>query len=145
MVYMCLAVTCHLHFWRNDRDLLRVTGEWNGYRNKSQHRRLTLEKKILPPHLPGLEPGTFRSRSRRSNHWAIPAPQYKLVLAKKGHDKTGRLAASCHFPEQWANLADVGSKTATPSLLSPPRYRAFKWSMLHCCPSRSMIIVEVTV
>ena len=22
-VYACLAVTCHLHFWQNDRDLLR--------------------------------------------------------------------------------------------------------------------------
>ena len=38
-VYACLAVTCHLHFWQNDRDLLRatvVTRGWNGYRNKSQ-------------------------------------------------------------------------------------------------------------
>ena len=37
-VYACLAVTCHLHFWQNDRDLLRatvVTRGWNGYRNKS--------------------------------------------------------------------------------------------------------------
>ena len=51
-VYACLAVTCHLHFWQNDRDLLRatvVTRGWNGYRNKSQHRKSTLEKKILPP------------------------------------------------------------------------------------------------
>ena len=50
-VYACLAVTCHLHFWQNDRDLLRatvVTRGWNGYRNKSQHRKSTLEKKILP-------------------------------------------------------------------------------------------------
>ena len=51
-VYACLAVTCHLYFWQNDRDLLRVTvvtRGWNGYRSKSQHRKLTLEKKILPP------------------------------------------------------------------------------------------------
>ena len=37
-VYACLAVTCHLHFWQNDRDFLRatvVTRGWNGYRNKS--------------------------------------------------------------------------------------------------------------
>ena len=75
-VYVCLAVTCHLHFWQNDRDLWRATARgWNGYRNKSQHRRLTLEKKILPPLLPGLEPGTFRSRVRRAKHWAIPAPR----------------------------------------------------------------------
>ena len=40
-VYVCLAVTCHLHFWQNGRDLLRATlvrRQWNDYRNKSQHR-----------------------------------------------------------------------------------------------------------
>ena len=33
-VYACLAVTCHLRFWQNDRDLLRATAViqgWNGY------------------------------------------------------------------------------------------------------------------
>ena len=77
-VYACLAVTCHLRFWQNDRGLLRataVTRRWNGYRNKSQHRKLTLEKKILPPLQQGFEPTTFRSWVRRSNHWAIPAPR----------------------------------------------------------------------
>ena len=76
-VYVCLAVICHLHFWRNDWGLLRataVTQGWNRYWNKSQHRKLTLEKKILPPLLQGLESATFRSRVQRSNHWAIPAP-----------------------------------------------------------------------
>ena len=76
-VYACLAVTCHLCFWQNDRGLLCatvVTIGWNGYRNKSQHRKLTLEKKILPQLQRGFEPATFRSRVRRSNHWAIPAP-----------------------------------------------------------------------
>ena len=75
-VYACLAVTCHLRFWQNDRGLLRataVTRGWNAYRNKSQHRKLTLEKKFLPPPQQGFEPATFRSRVRRSNHWAIPA------------------------------------------------------------------------
>ena len=41
-VHACLAVTCHLHFWQNGRGLLRanaVTWGWNGYRNKSQHRK----------------------------------------------------------------------------------------------------------
>ena len=57
-VYACLAVTCHLHFWQNDRDFLRataVTRGWDGYRNKSQHRQSTLEKKILLPFLQGFE------------------------------------------------------------------------------------------
>ena len=82
-VYACLAVTCHLHFWQNDRDFLRatvVTRGWNGYRNKSQHRKSTLEKKILPPFQQGFEPATFQSRVRRSNHWAIPAPNGILAL-----------------------------------------------------------------
>ena len=37
-VHACLAVTCHLHFWQNDRDLLHsiaVTRGWNGHRNKT--------------------------------------------------------------------------------------------------------------
>ena len=54
-LYVCLTVTCRLHLWQNDRDLLRataVTRGWNGYRNKSQHRKSTLEKKILPPFHP---------------------------------------------------------------------------------------------
>ena len=57
-VHACLAVTCHLHFWQNDRGLLRATAVtlgWNGYRKKSQHRKLTLEKKILPQLLQGFE------------------------------------------------------------------------------------------
>ena len=77
-MYACLAVTCHLHFWQNDWDFLRatvVTRGWNGYRNKSQHRKSTLEKKILPPFQQGFEPATFQSRVRCSNHWAIPAPR----------------------------------------------------------------------
>ena len=76
-VHACLAVTCHLRFWQNDRGLLRataVTRGWNGYQNKSQHRKLTLEKKIIPPLRQGFEPTTFRSRVRSSNHWAIPTP-----------------------------------------------------------------------
>ena len=64
-VHVCLAVTCHLNIWQNDRDLLdatAVTREWNGYRNK----KTDMEKKIIPPILPRLEAETFRSRVRRS-------------------------------------------------------------------------------
>ena len=84
-MYACLAVTCHLHFCSMTGIFLRatvVTRGWNGYRNKSQHRKSTLEKKILPPYQQGFEPATFQSRVRRSNHWAIPAPgrRYEHVL-----------------------------------------------------------------
>ena len=49
-VHVCLAVTCHLHFWQNDRDILRVTTVtrgWDGYRNKSQQRSLPWGKEIF--------------------------------------------------------------------------------------------------
>ena len=36
--------------------------------NKSQHTKLTPEKNILPPFLPGFELATFRSRVRRSSN-----------------------------------------------------------------------------
>ena len=42
-VHACLAVTCHLHFWHNDRGLVRttaVTRGWDGYRNMSQHKKV---------------------------------------------------------------------------------------------------------
>ena len=91
-VYACLAVTCHLHFWQNDRDFLRatvVTWGWNGYRNKSKHRKSTLEKKILPPFQQGFEPATFQSRVRRSNHWAIPAPNEQSAWGVGTCTRTG--------------------------------------------------------
>ena len=72
-LHACLAVTCHLHFRQNDRDLLRATAlprGCNGYGNTSQHRKLTLGKKILSPFLRGFEPATFRSWGWCSNHWA---------------------------------------------------------------------------
>ena len=66
-VHAYLTVTCRqLHFWQNGPDLLRataVTRWWNEYWNKSQHKQLTLEKKILLLLLLGLELTTFRSQS----------------------------------------------------------------------------------
>ena len=90
-VYACLAVIWHLHFWQNGRDLLRasaVTRGWNGYRNKSQHRKLTTEKKIHPPLLQGFEPVTFQSRVRlttelsRSLYWLTgrKTPSYPVII-----------------------------------------------------------------
>ena len=63
--------------------------------NKSQHTRLTLEKKILPPLLPVLELTTFRSRVRRSNQQATPAVKKHDVEwtgNRKINDKGGILA-----------------------------------------------------
>ena len=46
--------------------------------NKSQHIKLTLEKKILLPLLPGFELTTFQSQVQFSYQQAIPAP--KMVI-----------------------------------------------------------------
>ena len=79
----CSAVTCHLHFWQNDRDFVHaaaVTRGWNGYRNKTPAQKVDPGERFLfcfafyPATLPGLEPATFLPRVRRSNHWAISAP-----------------------------------------------------------------------
>ena len=43
--------------------------------SKSQHTKLTVEKKILSQLLPGFELETFRPRVRRSYQQAIPAPR----------------------------------------------------------------------
>ena len=79
-VFGCNLPPALLAEWPGFLRATGVTRGSNGYRNNSQHRKLTLEKKILPPLLPGLEPGTFRSRVRRSNHWAIPAPRVCLAV-----------------------------------------------------------------
>ena len=100
-VYACLAVTCHQHFWQNDRDFLRatvVTRGWNGYRNKSQHRKSTLENKILPPFQQGFEPATFQSRVRCSNHWAIPAPETWEIHKDLFYTASPHAGRSSHIP-----------------------------------------------
>ena len=82
-VHACLAVTCHLRFWQNDRDLLRataVTRGWNGYRNKSQHRKSTLEKKILPALLQRFEPATFQSGVGRHESGALTTELSPLFI-----------------------------------------------------------------
>ena len=61
-----MDVTCHLHFWQNDRVFYvpRRQDGMEGTSNKSQHRKLTLEKRNLLFLLPGFELATFRSRVR---------------------------------------------------------------------------------
>ena len=50
-VYVYLAVTCHLHFWGNNRDLLRataVTRKWNGDRNKKSAKKVDPGEENFP-------------------------------------------------------------------------------------------------
>ena len=78
--YVCLAVSCHLYLlaeWPESftcycggRDTeIRVSTESEPARGEN----------ILPPIVRRLEPVTFRSRVRRCNHWAIPAPQQSVT------------------------------------------------------------------
>ena len=53
--------------------------------NKSQHTKLTLEKIILPPLLPGFELAIFRSRVWRSNQQAIPAVKTPVSVGQYAH------------------------------------------------------------
>ena len=57
-----------------------VTWGWNRYWKSSQHRKLTLDKKILLPFLQGLKTTTFQSRVWRTNHWAIPVNNSNPIL-----------------------------------------------------------------
>ena len=82
-VYVCLGVTCHLHFCQNDRWSFTChccnTGvEWALHNSK--HAKLTLEKKILPMLLPGFKLATFRSGVRQSYQQAILAPHKLFQL-----------------------------------------------------------------
>ena len=73
-VFRCNPPTA---LWQNDRGLFTCHCGSTGVKRtpiKSQHTKLTLQKKILPPLLPGFELATFRSRVRRSYQQAIPAP-----------------------------------------------------------------------
>ena len=77
VVHVCLAVTSHVHFWQNDWILLCatvVTRGRNRYGHKSQHRKLTLEKKIFLPLLLGFKPTTFRSWVWCSTTELFPLP-----------------------------------------------------------------------
>ena len=70
--------------------------------NKSQHTKLTMEKTVLPPLLPGLELANFRSRLRRSYQQALPAHiivsvhQTALVFHREKNMKKGKVSNNKH-------------------------------------------------
>ena len=80
-LHACLAVICDLHFWQNDRDILRatvVTRGWNSYRNKSQHKMFTLEKKILRRPCRDSNPRPFHHESRVLTTELSPLPTINI-------------------------------------------------------------------
>ena len=71
----CLAVTCRLHTWQNDRDLFRttaITQGWKGYRNTGQHRKLWRRKFSTAP--AGTRASDLSMTSPAFHHWTTPAP-----------------------------------------------------------------------
>ena len=73
-VFGCNLPPTLLAGWPGSLTCTAVTRGWYGYRNKSQHRQLTLEKKFLPQLLPRQCPALY--------HWAIPAPVHGLLLLR---------------------------------------------------------------
>ena len=78
MLHVCLAETCHLHFWQNGWDLLyatAVTRVWNKYRNKRQHREEN------SPTVPARTqtPETFWSQVHHST--AEPSPLSLILIS----------------------------------------------------------------
>ena len=137
-----------------------VTRGWNGYRNKSQHRKSTLEKKILPPFQQGFEPATFQSRVRRSNHWAILAPPSWVdrltapltapcLSRPSGSDGwTARVTSS---RSSHRTLWPDQRHCTTLAVVSLARHRqpGFRWpeatSYSFSCPSFSSLLIEARI
>ena len=114
-VHVCLAVTWHLYFWQNVRDLLRaaaVTRGRNGYRNKSQHRKLTMEEKILPPLMRDSNPGLFDQESfPLAQHDQLSSSVIHLTCVSSFHHQ------SCNSPV-WL-VTTIGHVTHLCDQISP--------------------------
>ena len=82
-VYACLAVTCHLHFWQNDRDLLRATAITRWGRTDTEIRISTesrpWRRKFSRRSCRDSNPRPFRHESGALTT-ELPPPGKKLVL-----------------------------------------------------------------
>ena len=99
-----LAVTSHRHFWQNERYLVRattVTRGWKGYRSKSPHKTLTLEKEILPPVRPGLSLRSFDHESCALTTELSPSASILKQRDKETNDMTGVWRLSRQRGNRW--------------------------------------------
>ena len=79
--------------------------------NNSQHTNLTLEKKILPPLLPGFELATFRSRVQRQGFFAnAQRKMYMSALHLKTILQTHSAPLSDVWPPYATDLTDKAAK-----------------------------------
>ena len=63
---------------------------WNGYQDKSQHRKLTLEKKILQPLMPAPKMATFRSHASTLTTELSLLPNLTSPKHKRTEGTTGK-------------------------------------------------------
>ena len=86
-LFSCSLPPALLAQWQGSFTCYCGTRECDGYRNDSQHRKLTLEKKILWPFLPVVEIPNSRSRVRCSTTELyrndISLPDAGCVVEKK--------------------------------------------------------------
>ena len=83
-VYACLAVTCHLRFWQDDRGLLRATAVtlgWNGYRIVGASKK----KKSLTNNTHPLAKGPAPSGRQQTCSFRLWVPQKKRSLTNNTH------------------------------------------------------------
>ena len=124
-VYACLAVTCHLHFWQNDRGLLRataVTRRWNGYRNQSQHKSWPWRRKFSRRSCRDSNPQPFNHESGALT--TEPSPMEPYLQKRRGsvvpprtcsRQPRGYHQVQCRFTstETLGNDRDKGPRMAT--------------------------------
>ena len=85
-VHVYLAVTCHLHFWQNDWDLLCATAvTWGGADTKI---RVSTESWSCHS-CEDSNPRTYQWWVQCSNHWAILAP--RQIVADRYWNSLGQL------------------------------------------------------
>ena len=120
----CKSVTviCHLHFWQNDRDLVRaaaVTRGWNGCRNKSQHWKLTLEKKKIDATPVGTRTWYLSIVSPALYHWAISTPLRDQILYRRKEKKKRKKRRKKLVKKRKKEKKDI-LKTRTKVFVVPP-------------------------
>ena len=112
-VHACSAVTCYLHFWQNDRNILHgtaVTPGWNRYRHKSTE-SWPWRRRFSHRSCQDSNPQPFPSRVRHSNHWAIPS----LNLVSPRSDQ----ASSTHYWLADSSSVQAPTRKNTPQLDRP--------------------------
>ena len=82
-MHVCLAVTCHQHFWQNDRDSLRATAVklgWSGHRSKNRTaQKADPEKENSLAALAWTRARDLSITTLSLYHWAIPAPCFMYI------------------------------------------------------------------